>query len=367
MRISRRGFLKLAVAVAAGAAASYLAVRLFLAPSRLGLRLPVSLPGSIFANGGVVLNEEEIAFQIVPGERGDYALLLRGGELTVIPDNADVRPNTDYSNITGSQMVNGLYFFGGGEEAAAPWSPCAFPCAPYLAVYDGTLRIIKIPSGSCDNMNFTGVAYDGEYYYAFGGANVGTETGWTGVVILDGGLNIAAMNSLAPYDDAGNQINMYRSGPKQYSGGRIYTLAYNGPNLYLESVKTPIRNAGTICFQANIAPSFEAYVAGDFNPSAIPVLAPDLSVAYFNGKSVIWRGREGDVIDSVPIPNPAGNVFIKVKGGELFVANQDGGVFKVLAPTAREFKGLGFIDWRGYAVVFESLRAGARVSIIPII
>ncbi len=335
-----------------------------------GLVLPASLPGTISFNGGVVLSDDAIAFQLTPGQTGDYAVLLQDGVLRTLPEDAVITPNRDYSNITGSQIVNGLYFFGGGEEAPAPWSPCAVPCAPYISVYDGSaLKILKIPSGSCDNMNFTGAAYDGELYYAFGGANAGSETGGTGVAVLGPDLSIRAMNGLSFYDDAGNFLNMYRSGPKQYRSGRIYTLAYNGGKLFLESVKLPIPNAGRICFQQNIAPRFEALVATDFNASAIPVLADDLSVAYFNGSEVVHKAADGEVLERVKVPNPQGNVYIKVVNGVLVAANQDGCVFKVLAPVQKEFRGLGFVDWRGYAAVFAScsLSSGTPVELAPLL
>ncbi len=352
--------------------ASSSATRIASATSRPSsqLVLPEPLPGYIFANGGVVLSEDAIAFQLLPGMTGDYAVLLSADGLRVLPDDAEIVMNTDYSNITGSQLANGLYFFGGGEEAAAPWSPCAAPCSPYISVYDGSrLRVLKIPSGSCDNMNFTGVAYDGELYYAFGGANAGSQTGGTGVVVLGPDLGIRAMNGLSFHDDAGNFLNMYRSGPKQYRGGEIYTLAYSGRRLLLESIELPVPDAGRICFQQNVRPSFKGLVADDFDGGAIPALAEDLSTAYFNGSEVVHRAPDGEVLERVKVPNPGGNVYIKIVEGTLVAANQDGCILKVLSPTPREFRGLGFVDWRGYAAVFQGceLSAGTPVQLTPLL
>lgn len=373
MRITRRAFLAALISAAASLLV-YMYESGYATPrpprTSSSLVLPTTLPGGIYANGGVVLSEEEVAFQLMPGSSGDYAVLLSGSSLRVLPDDAPIIPNRDYSNITGSQIVNGLYFFGGGEEAASPWSPCAAPCAPYISVYDGSsLKILKIPSGSCDNMNFTGVAYDGELYYAFGGANVGSATGGTGVVALGPDLSIKAMNGLSFYDDAGNLLNMYRSGPKQYRSGRIYTLAYNGSRLFLESVGLPLPDAGGICFEQNIRPRFEALMASDFDGSAIPALAEDLSAAYFNGSEVVHRSKDGEVLDRIAVPNPGGNVYIKMVKGTLVVANQDGCYLRVLAPVRKDLKGIGFVDWRGYAALFKScsLSSGTPVELTPLI
>ncbi|MGC9119412.1 MAG: hypothetical protein ACP5I3_10545 [Thermoproteus sp.] len=106
-----------------------------------------------------------------------------------------------------------------------------------------------------------------------------------------------------------------------------------------------------------------------FNASAIPVLADDLSVAHFNGSEVVHKAADGEVLERVKVPNPRGNVYIKVVNGVLVVANQDGCVFKVLAPVQKEFRGLGFVDWRGYAAVFAScsLSSGTPVELAPLL
>jgi len=41
----------------------------------------------------------------------------------------------------------------------------------------------------------------------------------------------------------------------------------------------------------------------------------------------------------------------------------------VLSPTLREFRGLGFVDWRGYAAALQSceLSAGTPVQLTPLL
>nr|KJR73799.1 MAG: hypothetical protein TU35_03640 [Thermoproteus sp. AZ2] len=333
-------------------------------------KLPVDLPGRLAANPGVILKPDFFAFQLLPGRRGDYAIVYAGGALAVIPDNARIVEDADESNITGSQIVNGLYFFGGGEAMAAQyatWSPCVYPteyCAPYLAVYDGTLRVIKIPSGSCANMNLTGVAYDGEYYYAVGGGNYPPfdEYGlihYTGVVVLNKDLEIAGYGLIDVVDDAGHKLGMYRSGPKRYVDGYIYSLAYDVERkglLYL--VKFSYRPSKSLCQRSpSIKPEYVATAAEDFDGRAIPLLLEDLSVAYWDGRYVKWRDLR---VEAPEVP------YIRASGGRLYVAYNADGEFVVESPVKYRARGMGFIDWTGAAIVFEGLSAGSRIYYVDL-
>lgn len=332
--------------------------------------LPLDLPGRLAWNPGVILAPNLFAFQLLPGERGDYALLYSYGHVVALADNVrEIKVNEDYSNITGSQIVGGVYFFGGGEVAQYNvWSPCVYPtelCAPWIAVYDGTLRVIKVPSGSCGNMNLTGVAFDGKYFYAVGGGNY---PGYghdglihlTGVVVLDEHYRIRGYGLVDLIDTAGNKLGMYRSGPKVYRDGWIYTLAYDVEKkgvLYLERFK--FKRSPDLCQRTpSIKPELVSVVAEDFDGSAIPLLAEDLSVAYWDGRFVKWRGER--IAETVAAP------YIRMSSGKIYVAYNDGDEFRVESPVKFRHKGQGFVDWTGSAIVFEGFSKGSKIYYVDL-
>ncbi|MFP3348627.1 MAG: hypothetical protein RXN90_04815 [Thermoproteus sp.] len=332
-------------------------------------RLPVDLPGGLAWNPGVVLKEDVFAFQILPGSRGDYAVLYARGAVVALADNVrSFERDVDYSNITGSQIAGGVYFFGGGEVAQYNlWSPCSHPtelCVPWIGVYDGTLRVLKVPSGSCANMNLTGVAYDGKLYYAVGGGNYppyGPDglIHLTGVVVLDKYFRIRGYGLIDVVDTAGNRLGMYRAGPKIYSGGWIYTLAYDVERrgaLYLERVR--FRPSPDLCQRTpSMRPEYVSTVAEDFDGSAAPALADDLSAAYWDGRHVKWRDAR---VEAPATP------YIRIASGRLVVAYNDGGEFRVESPVKYRSRGMGFVDWTGAAIVFEGFGRGSKIYYVDL-
>ncbi len=359
----------------------------------LQFTLASSILGTINNNGTAYLPGYGIMFQLTPGNTGDYAVLVTtNGNVLVVPDNAQIMQNTDYSNITGVTVLGSYIILGGGENAPQPWSPCA-TCAPYVVVYNMTnnqFSLIKLPGGSCDNMNFTSaVQGNNGDIILFGGAGPGSATGGTGFIVLNSSLQPYAYGTLSMTDSAGNQINMYRL-PKIAVNGIVYMLA-NIPNtntLVVESVsisdiyKYAVSSPNGACgFAGNsITPTYVGQLVTDFNYSlGVYALYTDGTNIYFPYWSVDGSiklavfnlsTRQTNVIPllsgnyNYPMVrmSPNGNIYVGIQNGNTFT------VYKFALNGAQvaqqSFAGIGFVDFNGYVVIFSNgLNAGSTVTV----
>lgn len=375
------------------------------------LKADLNGPGfGIYPNQGLVLNSSMIAFQLIPGSSGDYALLVVDGNVYVIvPSNYPpigpnlsgiIQPNVDLSNITGASNVGDYIVFGGGMECYGrgpippPWSPCAYPCAAYQAFYNksaGDLNILAIPGGSCDNNNMTFAVEGSESdILTFGGGNY-PPYGATGAThrtavnsIKVQGLKPAMYTTIDVVDSAGNMINKYRL-PGLRDGSDIYMLfqVANSNTLLLEYVNvgelygSMQDNPGVLCTgKPTIRPTPISTLANDFNSDAIPAIwlsNGELYVAYHSVDGYIRvRPSNGGAITLGKVP---ATPFIKYVNGILYVGynivvnNQP--VFRVNAydPYTGEqygsaaLNGLGFVDINGNVSVFTGLTKGSVIKI----
>jgi len=350
-----------------------------------------TLPGTFYPNTRYFLPPNKIVFQLVPGSKGDYAVLINpDGSVVTLPDNTLISPNVDYSNITGYSTIPGLIAFGGGEEASQPWSPCAIPCAPYVAFYNTStqqLSIIKIPGGSCDNMNASAIV-SGETndVIVIGGASPGTTTGGTGYAIFTPSLTPSSFGTFSLSDSAGNTLYLYRM-PKIIVNNNLYMVAgINSPNVMamevvsLETLYTQgNNNANTLCNTSNITPTYITTIANDLNYGGILPIYTDgtnIYLVYYssNGyvKLVIFNTATNAVISTeqlIQLPN--NNLMFSITNGYVYVSVQQGNSFSVYKfdlngnlVASRSFVGTGFVDMNGYIVQFTNgLNAGSTINV----
>ena len=351
--------------------------------------LQQGLPGSIFPNARYYLpNSGQIVFQLLPGSTGDYAVLINSdGSVVTLPDNTSIMADVDFSNITGYSTIPGLIAFGGGEEAPNPWSPCAAPCAPYVAFYTGNnLNVVKIPGGSCDNMNTSAIVRgNNNDIIAIGGANPGTTTGGTGYVIFTPSLTPSLYGTLSLYDSAGNTLYLYRR-PKITLNGKVYMIAtINGHNnAAMEAVSIQDlytngnNNSQTLCGYAGtpVTPQYLTSL-GDFKPYGVNPIYTDGNNIY----SVIYDLEGYAVLLTYnPLSNTytrkrllqvGNNVFSSIANGNVYIAVQQPSQFTVykfdLAGNfigQKSFNGMGFVDMNGYVVQFTNgLNAGSKINV----
>ena len=351
--------------------------------------LQQSLPGSVFPNARYYLpNSNQIVFQLQPGSTGDYAVLINSdGSITVLPDNTAITPNNDYSNITGYSTIPGLIAFGGGEEAPNPWSPCAAPCAPYVAFYTGkTINLVKLPGGSCDNMNASAIVRgNNNDIVVIGGANPGSATGSTGYVVFTPSLTASLYGTISMNDSAGNTLYLYRK-PSITLNGKIYMIPrLNGEHtaaieaISLQDLYTNgNNNANTLCgsFGNPITPQYLTNI-GDFYPNGVNPIYTDgtniYSVIYdTSGNTVLLTYYpSSNTYTRKTILNTNSNVYPAIANGNVYVAVQQTNQFTVYKFDLsgnllgqKTYSGIGFVDMNGYIVQFTNgLNAGSKINV----
>jgi len=393
--MSRRTFLILIVALLA-AAVSALIVSALSRPKPkqqilFSTTLKQSVPGTFSSNTRYFLPPNKIVFQLLPGSTGDYAVLINpDGSVVTLPDNTTIAPNIDYSNITGYSTVPGLIAFGGGEEASQPWSPCAFPCAPYVAFYNTStqqLSIIKIPGGSCDNMNTSTIVFgNNNDVIAIGGANPGTTTGGTGYVIFTPSLTPSLFGTFSLTDSAGNTLYLYRM-PKIVVNNNLYMVAgINSPNIMAMEVVSlntlytiGNNNNDTLCNTSKIVPTYLTTIASDLNYGGVLPIYTDgtnIYLVYYssNGyvKLVIFNTATNTVISTKQLINLSNNnLMFSIANGYVYVSVQQGNSFSVYKfdlngnlVASESYVGTGFVDMNGYIVQFTNgLNAGSTINV----
>ncbi|KUO85439.1 MAG: hypothetical protein AT711_04750 [Thermoproteus sp. CIS_19] len=104
-------------------------------------------------------------------------------------------------------------------------------------------------------------------------------------------------------------------------------------------------------------PEYVSTVAEDFDGSAAPALADDLSAAYWDGRHVKWRDAR---VEAPATP------YIRIASGRLVVAYNDGGEFRVESPVKYRSRGMGFVDWTGAAIVFEGFGRGSKIYYVDL-
>ncbi|MFP3491901.1 MAG: hypothetical protein RXN86_03905 [Vulcanisaeta sp.] len=354
--------------------------------------LKQSLPGTFYPNTRYFLPPNKIVFQLSPGSTGDYAVLINpDGSVATLPDNTTVSSNVDYSNITGYSTVPGVIMFGGGEEAYQPWSPCAAPCAPYVAFYNTStqqLSIIKIPGGSCDNMNTSAIVLGkNNDIIAIGGADPGTTTGGTGYVIFTPSLTPSLFGTFSLTDSAGNTLYLYRM-PKIVVNNNLYMVAgVNSTNtMAIEVVPLDAlytqgnNNVNTLCNTANIVPTYVTTIANDLNYGGVLPIYTDgtnIYLVYYSSsgyvKLLTFNTTTNNVIalrNLIQLPNN-NSVMFSITNGYVYVSAQQGNSFNVYKfdlngnlVTSKSFAGTGFVDMNGYIIQFmNGLNAGSTINV----
>jgi len=354
--------------------------------------LKQSLPGTFYPNTRYFLSPNKIVFQLLPGSGGDYAVLInQDGSVSTLPDNTTISSRCDYSNITGYSTIPGLIAFGGGEMANNPWSPCADPCAPYVAFYNTStqqLSIIKIPGGSCDNMNITAIVPgNNNDIIVIGGANPGTTTGGTGYVIFTSSLTPSIFGTLSLSDSAGNTLYLYRM-PKIVVNNNLYMVAgINNSNTMVMEV-IPLQtlynqgnsNASTLCnYNSNITPKYITTIANDFNYGGVLPIYTDgtnIYVVYYSSsgyvKLVIFNTATNTVTSTQQLIQLSNNnLMFSIANGYVYVSVQQGNSLNVYkfdlngnSITSKSFAGTGFVDMNGYVVQFTNgLNAGSIINV----
>ncbi|WP_291767544.1 hypothetical protein [Caldivirga sp. UBA161] len=365
---------------------------------------------SIYPNQGLVLNNDMIAFQLIPGSSGDYAVLVVDGNVYLIvpsiyppigPNLSDIiKPNVDLSNITGASNVGDYMVFGGGMECygrgsiPSPWSPCAYPCAAYQAFYNrltGGLNVLAIPGGSCDNNNMTFAVEGNESdILTFGGGNY-PSYGTTGAThrtavnsIKVKGLEPAMYTTIDVVDSVGNMLNKYRL-PGLRDGSDIYMLfqVANSNTLLLEYVNiselygSMQNNPSVLCTgKPTVQPTPVTTLANDFNGDAIPAMwlsNGELYVTYHSiDDSIKVVSNEGHVVTLGKVPVTP---FIKYVNSTLYVGyNMMANGKPIFVINAYDpytgdqygsvsLNGLGFVDINGKVSVFTGLTQGSNVKI----
>jgi len=353
--------------------------------------LKQSLPGTFYPNTRYFLPPNKIVFQLLPGSTGDYAVLINpDGSVITLPDNTTISPNVDYSNITGYSTVPGLIMFGGGEMAYQPWSPCAAPCAPYVAFYNTStqqLSIIKIPGGSCDNMNTSAiVSGNNNDIIVIGGASPGTTTGGTGYVIFTSSLTPSLYGTFSLRDSAGNTLYLYRM-PKIVVNNNLYMVAgINSPNIMAMEV-VPLdtlytkgnNNVNTLCNTANIVPTYITTIANDLNYGGVLPIYTDgtnIYLVYYSSsgyvKLVVFNTATNTVTSIkqlIQLPN--NNLMFSITNGYVYVSVRQGNSFTVYKfdlngnlVASKSYTGTGFVDMNGYVVQFTNgLNAGSTINV----
>ena len=393
--MDRRTFLILIVALLAALALSLIVSALGVARPKkqilFSTTLKQSLPGTFSSNTRYFLPPNKIVFQLLPGSTGDYAVLINpDGSVATLPDNTTIAPNIDYSNITGYSTVPGLIAFGGGEEASQPWSPCAFPCAPYVAFYNTStqqLSIIKIPGGSCDNMNTSTIVFgNNNDVIAIGGANPGTTTGGTGYVIFTPSLTPSLFGTFSLTDSVGNTLYLYRM-PKIVVNNNLYMVAgINSPNIMameVVSLNTLYTKGNddddTLCYTSKIVPTYITTIASDLNYGGVLPIYTDgtnIYLVYYssNGyvKLVVFSTTTNNVIavrNLIQLPN--NSLMFSIANGYVYVSAQQGNSFSVYKfdlngnlVASESYVGTGFVDMNGYILQFTNgLNAGSTINV----
>ena len=351
-----------------------------------------SLSGTFYPNTRYFLPPNRIVFQLLPGSGGDYAVLInQDGSVVTLPDNTSISPGTDYSNITGYSTIPGLIAFGGGEEACDPWSPCAAPCAPYVAFYNTStqqLSIIKIQGGSCDNMNTTSIVPgNNNDIIVIGGASPGTTTGGTGYAIFNSSLSPYLFNTFSTQDSAGNTLYLYRM-PKIVVNNNLYMVAgiNNSNTIAMEVVPLQTlynqgnNNANSLCnFNTNITPTYITTIANDFSyPGVLPIHTDgtNIYVVYYtsNGNvKLLTFDTSANAVTSIKqlIQLPNNNLMFSIANGYVYVSVQQGNSLNVYKfdlngnlVTSKSYTGTGFVDMNGYVVQFTNgLNAGSTINV----
>jgi hypothetical protein len=362
-----------------------------------------SLPGTFFPNTRYFLPPNKIVFQLLPGSTGTYAVLINSdGSVVTLPDNTTISSNTDYSNITGYSTIPGLIAFGGGEMACDPWSPCAEPCAPYVAFYNTStqqLSIVKIQGGSCDNMNTTTiVSGNNNDIIAIGGAKPGTTTGGTGYAIFtSSSLTPSIFGTFSLSDSAGNTLYVYKM-PSITVNNNLYMVpTINGYNdLVMEVVPLQTlysqgsNNVNALCgcnTTSNITPTYITTIANDFDYGGVVPLYTDgtnIYVVYYTSsgyvKLAIFNTTTNTVTsikqllqlpNNTPMFSTTDNLSLSIANGYVYVSAQQGNSFNVYKfdlngnlMTSRSFVGTGFVDMNGYVVQFTNgLNTGSTINV----
>ena len=356
--------------------------------------LQQTLPGTFYPNARYFLPPNKIAFQLLPGSTGTYAILINpDGSVSTLPDNTTVSSNVDYSNMTGYSIIPGLIAFGGGEMAKNPWTPCAEPCSPYVAFYNTStqqLSIIKIQGGSCDNMNTSTIMPgNNNDIIAIGGANPGTTTGGTGYLIFTPSLTPSLFGTFSLTDSAGNTLFLYRM-PKIVVNNNLYMVArINSPNIMAMEV-VPLQtlythgnnNVNTLCGYnntSNITPTYITTIANDLNYCGVLPIYTDgtnIYLVYYSSsgyvKLVIFNTATNTVTSTqqlIQLPN--NNLMFSIANGYVYVSVQQGNSFTVYKfnlngnlVTSKSYVGTGFVDMNGYIVQFmNGLNAGSTINV----
>lgn len=363
------------------------------------ITLRTTLPGTVFPNTRYFLpGANALVFQLLPGSTGDFAVLVNSdGTVRVLPENTAITPNTDYSNITGYSLVPNLIAFGGGEMAPSPWSPCAFPCAPYVAFYvNNSLQVVKIPGGSCDNMNTTAIVrgFNGDVI-AIGGANPNSATGGTGYVIFNASLNAYKFGTLSIRDSAGNAVYMYRR-PSVTIGDNVYMIASVNTTNTIAIEKVPLQtlynsatnSPSTLCFTNIVTPIYVNTIATDFNHYGVVPIYTDgtnIYILYYSTSGYIKLIKYDTFSNTyntkqlIYAPNTS-NTSIALADGRAYIANQNGDntttlyIFdlngNLLFTTT--MTGVVLVDMNGYIIQITSgyvngtIPAGAQINIFRV-
>jgi hypothetical protein len=353
-----------------------------------------SLPGTFYPNTRYFLPPNRIVFQLNP-LGGDYAVLINSdGSVVTLPDNTTISSNTDYSNITGYSTIPGLIAFGGGEMANNPWSPCAAPCAPYVAFYNTStqqLSIIKIQGGSCDNMNTsTIVSGNNNDIIVIGGASPGTTTGGTGYAIFtSSSLSPSIFGTFSTQDSAGNTLYLYRM-PKIVVNNNLYMVAgiNNSNTIAMEVISLQTlynqgnNNASSLCGcnnTSNITPTYITTIANDFNYGGVLPIYTDgtnIYVVYYtsNGNvKLLTFNTSTNAVTSIKqlIQLPNNNLMFSIANGYVYVSVEQNNSLNVYKfdlngnlVISKSYAGTGFVDMNGYVVQFTNgLNTGSTINV----